>query len=172
MYLRILLLVAAFMPMASLHLLLPFSVLSALVAVYAWWVRRIGALPPTEDPEVVLQDRNPLELNSALIFAVMFVTVSLITKAVLSRFHDLGLRMLSFLVGASDIVPFIVSVLQGNLGIASTQVLQAVIIATASNNLMKAAYVFAFGNRRTAAYTAYGMGALALLSFVYVAAVL
>ena len=39
-------------------------------------------------------------------------------------------------------------------------------IATASNNLMKAVYVYLFGNRRTAHLTA-----LALLSFVYVAAI-
>jgi hypothetical protein len=44
-------------------------------------------------------------------------------------------------------------------------------IATASNNLMKAVYVYLFGNRRTAHLTALGMAGLALLSFVYVAAI-
>ena len=44
----------------------------------------------------------------------------------------------------------------------------SVVIATASNNLMKAIYVYLFGHRRTAHYTAAGMAGLALLSFLYV----
>jgi uncharacterized membrane protein (DUF4010 family) len=169
MYLRVLLLVAAFQPMAALALLGPFAVLSALISGYAWWVRRQGSAPAAAEPEVVLENKNPLELNAAFIFAVMFVTVSLVTKLVLARFHDLGLQMLSFLVGTSDIVPFIVSVLQGNLGIGERLVINAVIISTASNNLMKAVYAFAFGNRRSALLTACGLGGSALLSFLYAA---
>ena len=121
---------------------------------------------------MVMKERNPLELNAALLFAVMFVTVSLITKFVLLRFQESGLKLLSFLVGASDIVPFIVSVLQGNLGIGTNQILQAVIIATASNNVMKTVYTFAFGHRQTARLTAIGMAGIVILSFLYTALVL
>ena len=49
--------------------------------------------------------RNPLELNAALLFAVLFAVVSFATKYVLAYFSDLGLRMLSFVVGFSDITP-------------------------------------------------------------------
>ena len=139
---------------------------------YAWWVHgdRVRR-EPLPEPEVAVKDRNPLELNAAFLFALMFVSVAFTTKYVLLYFHAAGLRLMSFLVGASDIVPFVVSVLQGNLGLDEAQILHAVVIATASNNLMKAAYVYAFGNRRTANLTAVGMGALALMSFVYVVAV-
>ncbi|MFN7958209.1 MAG: DUF4010 domain-containing protein [Holophagaceae bacterium] len=171
MYLRILFLVAAFMPIGAIRLLPPFLLFSALSGAYAWWLRRSATeIPePEEAGEVEVKERNPLELNAALLFALMFVTVSLVTKFVLLRFHELGLRMLSFLVGASDIVPFIVSVLQGNLGIGSSQVLQAILIATASNNVMKTAYVFAFGHRQTARLTAIGMAGIVALSFLYAA---
>jgi len=101
----------------------------------------------------------------------MFVSVAFITKYVLLYFHAAGLRLLSFLVGASDIVPFVVSVLQGNLGLGDAQILHAIIIATASNNLMKAVYVYVFGNRRTANLTAIGMAGVAVLSFLYVVVV-
>ena len=114
-----------------------------------------------------MKEKNPLELNAALLFALMFVTVSLVTKYVLLFYKELGLRMLSFLVGASDIVPFIVSVLQGNLGIGPNQILQAIVIATASNNVMKTAYVFTFGHRQTARLTALGMAGIVALSFLY-----
>ncbi len=170
MFLRILLLIAAFMPVMALRLLPPFLILSGLTAGWAFWgCRNKAAETPEEEPDVVMKERNPLELNAAFLFAVMFVTVALVTKYVLLYFHDLGLRMLSFLVGASDIVPFIVSILQGNLGISETQILQAVLIATASNNVMKAVYVFLFGHRKTARLCAIGLGGTALLSFGYIA---
>ena len=172
MYLRILFLVAAFMPLGALRLLPAFVLFSLLAGAYAWWLRRGDGNEPiqaVDEPDLVLKERNPLELNSALLFALMFVSVSLVTKLVLSRFQELGLRMLSFLVGASDIVPFIVSVLQGNLGIGSNQVLQAILIATASNNVMKTAYTFGFGHRTTARLTAIGMAGIVVLSFLYAA---
>jgi uncharacterized membrane protein (DUF4010 family) len=174
MYLRMLFMVVAFRPWTGLRLLGPFLAMSVLVSGYAYWVRRRGkrlaASDPAEAPEaaVELVDRNPLELNAALLFAFMFVSVAFITKFVLLYFHAAGLRLLSFLVGASDIVPFVVSVLQGNLGLAEGQILHAIVIATASNNLMKAVYVYIFGNRRTAHLTGIGMAALAVLSFFYV----
>jgi uncharacterized membrane protein (DUF4010 family) len=171
MYLRILFLVAAFMPLGAVRLLPPFLLFSALSGGYAWWLRRGEAAIalPEAAPDVEVKEKNPLELNAALLFALMFVTVSLVTKFVLLYFKELGLRMLSFLVGASDIVPFIVSVLQGNLGIGPNQILQAIVIATASNNVMKTAYVFTFGHRRTARLTALGMAGIVVLSFLYAA---
>jgi uncharacterized membrane protein (DUF4010 family) len=170
MYLRILFLVAAFKPLAAARLLVPFLVLSVLVCGYALWARGGATQIEAEgEPAVEMKEKNPLELNAAMLFAVMFVTVSLVTKFVLLNFRDLGLRMLSFLVGASDIVPFIVSILQGNLGIGEPQILQAILIATASNNLMKAVYAYLFGNRRAAHLVAGGMGGAAFLSFLYVA---
>jgi len=175
MYLRMLFLVVAFKPLIGLKLVAPFGLLSILVGGYAWWIRRMEGAPATAaDPAAegpAVADRNPLELTAALLFALMFVSVAFITKYVLIYFHSAGLRMLSFLVGASDIVPFVVSVLQGNLGIAEPQILHAIVIATASNNLMKAVYVYVFGNRRTAHLTAIGMAAMAVLSFIYVVAV-
>jgi len=170
MYLRILMLVAAFRPAVALRLLTPFLILSLLAGVWAIFGCRTSDSELIEgETTVVMKERNPLELNAAFLFAVMFVAVALVTKYTLQFFHDLGLRMLSFVVGASDIVPFIVSILQGNLGISEGQVLQAVLIATASNNVMKGVYVFLFGHRQTARLCAVGLGATALLSFGYVA---
>ena len=177
MYVRMLLLVVAFQPAMGLRLLGPFLGLSVLVGAYAWWIHRHpdrdpqGATDPGAEPKMEVADRNPLELTAAFLFALMFVLVAFLTKYVLIYFSTAGLRVLSLVVGASDIVPFVVSVLQGGLALDGTQVLHAIIIATASNNLMKAVYVYLFGHRRTAHLTALGMGALALLSFLLVAVV-
>lgn len=186
MYIRLLVLVAIFRFGSALHVGPALLMLSGLAAGYALWVRKdrrpgavAQALAPSdaqpaaaadenpETPEPALR-RNPLEINSALFFGIMFVVIALATKYTLVHFQDLGLRMLSFLVGCSDITPFVVSVLQGNLGLGTPQILQAIIIASASNNLLKLAYTYLFGTRRTANFAAVGMGSLAALSFLYV----
>lgn len=184
MYLRLLVLVSIFRFGSALQVGPALLILAGLAAGYALWVRRdqstsvATVVPldvaseetaegaPTEGEEPALR-KNPLELNSALFFAFMFVAVSLATKYTLLYYKGMGLRMLSFLVGCSDITPFVVSVLQGNLGIGTAQILQAIIIASASNNLLKVAYTYMFGTRRTANLAAMGMVSLAVLSIVY-----
>jgi uncharacterized membrane protein (DUF4010 family) len=111
--------------------------------------------------------RNPLELNAALIFAALFAVVSVVTKYVLESFQDAGLRAMSFLVGFTDITPFVVSLLQGDFGIGDRQIVQAVIIASASNNVLKLAYTYLLGTRRAANLAAPGLLGLVGLSLLY-----
>lgn len=183
MYLRLLVLVAIFRIQSTLQVGPALLVLSALAAGYAMWIVKDQPSAIATDvaqadagngqggdavPEPALRN-NPLELNSAFLFAVLFVVISIATKYTLSEFKDLGLRVLSFVVGFSDITPFVVSVLQGDLGLGTAQILQAIIIASASNNLMKLIYAYLFGTRKTANLAALGMGPLAVISLVYVA---
>jgi uncharacterized membrane protein (DUF4010 family) len=189
MYLRLLVLVSIFRFGSALQVGPALLALAALAAGYALWIRRDQVVPRTNQtpvdmaPEEVAEGvvpegeepalrKNPLELSSALFFAFIFVAVSLATKYVLIYYKGLGLRMLSFVVGCSDITPFVVSVLQGNLGIGSSQVLQAIIIASASNNLLKVAYTYMFGTRRTANLAANGLVTLAVISIIYAVFVL
>ena len=183
MYLRLLVLVAIFRVESTLQVGPALLLLSALAAGYAVWIvgdrKRAKASAPVGPgqagdalPEEPALRNNPLELNSAFLFAFLFVVISMATKYTLLKFHDAGLRVLSFVVGFSDITPFVVSVLQGDLGLGTAQILQAIVIASASNNLMKLIYAYVFGTRKTANLAALGMGPLALLSLLYVAVVL
>ncbi len=189
MYLRLLVLVAIFRFHSALQVGPALVILALLAAAYGIWIRRnsqesvlVAQEAPPSTPEALLEPgmepvpgeteepalrKNPLEINSALFFAFMFVAVSLATKYALILYQGMGLRMLSFVVGCSDITPFVVSVLQGNLGIGTAQVLQAIIIASASNNMLKVAYTYMFGTRRTANLAAMGMVTLAALSVIY-----
>ena len=106
--------------------------------------------------------------NAAVLFAVLFTAVSLATKYVVLYFRDVGLHLLSFVVGFSDITPFVVSLLQGDFGIAHQQIVSATIVAAASNNLLKLAYTYVFGSRRTANLVAPGMIVLIIVSVLYV----
>jgi uncharacterized membrane protein (DUF4010 family) len=179
MYVRLLALVAIFRLSAAMVVGPALVVLSALAAGYATWLRRnqpaAGAESPAPVPaapgnggvaESALR-KNPLELNAALLFAVLFAVVSFVTKYVLESFQDAGLRAMSFLVGFTDITPFVVSLLQGNFSIGDRQIVQAVIIASASNNVLKMAYTYLLGRRRTANLAAAGLLGLVVLSLVY-----
>jgi uncharacterized membrane protein (DUF4010 family) len=181
MYLRLLALAAIFRP-ASVVIFGPVLVaFASLAAAYALWlwrgapgdgeaatmpapVQKIGEVAVSAEPAL---RRNPLELNAAFLFAVLFTVVSLVTKYVLEYFPGVGLHVLSFAVGFSDITPFVVSLLQGSFGIADRQIVQAAIIAAASNNLLKLGYTYAFGSRRTANLTAPAMIGLVVVSALY-----
>jgi len=181
MYVRLLALVAIFRLSAALVVGPALVVLASAAAGYALWLRRNRPVADTAAAaapaaaaagarrgvaERALR-RNPLELNAALIFAVLFAVVSFVTKYVLESFQDMGLRAMSFAVGFSDITPFVVSLLQGNFGIGDRQIVQAVIIASASNNVLKLAYTYLLGARRTANLTAAGLIGLVVLSLLY-----
>ena len=173
MYLRLLALVAIFRFQAAMVVGPALLGLSGLAAAYALWLRTVGAsnLASEGDGTAGAVEpafrKNPLEINAALFFAVLFAVVSFATKYVVDYFNDMGLRMLSFVVGFSDITPFVVSLLQGSFGIDDRQIVQAIVIASASNNLLKTAYAYVFGLRRTANLAAPGMIGLAVLSIIY-----
>ena len=180
MYVRLLALVVIF-SRDSVAVVGPvLGVLAGLAALYVLWLRRAGGddMPAVGQPgpggqngdvtaEPALR-RNPLELNAAVLFAVLFTAVSLATKYVVLYFRDVGLHLLSFVVGFSDITPFVVSLLQGDFGIAHQQIVSATIVAAASNNLLKLAYTYVFGSRRTANLVAPGMIVLIIVSVLYV----
>lgn len=170
MYLRLLVLVTIFR-VQTVGVIGPVLVaLAALAAAYAWGLHRRTVhaedvlLGQETDPSL---RRNPLELNAAFFFAAMFAIMAWATRYALETFEDVGLRVMSFAVGFSDITPFVVSVLQGNLGIGDAQVVQAIIIASASNNVLKAAYTVAAGSGNAARLAAPPLLALAVLSGVY-----
>jgi uncharacterized membrane protein (DUF4010 family) len=87
-----------------------------------------------------------LQLTTALVFAGLFLAVSLATPWVESVFGRSGIFILAALVGASDIDPFVLSIAQGaapNLGMSPLAA--AVLIAASANNLAKAGYALGFG---------------------------
>ncbi len=178
MYLRLLALVAIFRLSAAILVGPALVVLSSLAAGYALWLHRRQPAPAPEGATAMpaaagggvaerALRRNPLELSAALVFAVLFAVVSFVTKYVLESYQDAGLRVMSFVVGFSDITPFVVSLLQGSFGIDDRQIVQAVIIASASNNVLKLGYTYLLGARRAANLAAAGLLGLVILSILY-----
>ncbi|HUC65164.1 MAG TPA: DUF4010 domain-containing protein [Stellaceae bacterium] len=160
MYPRILVVIGVFNPQLALGLAPPLLALAVVgLALAAWQYYRAGA---SRDPGVAQAPRNPLELNAAALFAVLFVIISVLSSWVKSRFGEAGIDVLAAVVGVTDIDPFVLSIAQGvaaPLSVAGAAT--AVLIATASNNLLKAGYAGAFAGVRASLPAA---GALVFLA--------
>ena len=164
MYLRLTVLVALFsLPLAA-SLLPTLSFLFIAGAVWAWWEWR--KIEPEATEDLAIPAANPLQLTTALIFAVLFLAISLVTAWVESIFGQAGILTLAALVGASDIDPFVLNLAQGgapDMGI--TALATAVLIAASANNLAKAVYAIGFGGLAAAGRPAIALTVLALLGF-------
>ena len=164
MYARLLALIALLGHVrAALALALPFGGLFlaslALAGVMAWRARGASTQP---HPTV---SANPLDLPVAFLFAGLFVLFAFITQLVTTRFGASGLHVLSFAVGFSDIDPFILSLLDGKFAVSPQAVTAAILIASASNNLLKAAYALGFSRHRAMLPAALWLCAAAAISF-------
>jgi uncharacterized membrane protein (DUF4010 family) len=148
MYLRIGVVVAVFdWPLAQslLPALIGLSLLGCLNALYDWRRMRqpetvaVGALPAI----------NPLQLATALSFAIMFVVVALLSNWVRTAFGQRGVFALAAITGAADIDPFVLSLAQGGVTAMSLNALcAAILFAASSNNVLKAVYAVSFGGWR------------------------
>ena len=149
MYPRIVAVIAVFDPALAWGLAPPLLALAVLgLALALWQYRRAGAARRETAAEA---PRNPLELSAAALFAVLFVVISVVSSFVKSRFGEAGIDALAAIVGVTDIDPFVLSIAQGVAApLPAAGAAAAVLIATASNNLLKAGYAAVFAGLRAA----------------------
>jgi uncharacterized membrane protein (DUF4010 family) len=98
------------------------------------------------DDDVQAVNKHPLEFRTAAIFGLLFVVFAVITEFVLNEYGSTGVTSLAFIVGVTDIDPFLLNLLQHKTGIEITTVVLAIINATNSNNLIKMIYAISLGN--------------------------
>jgi uncharacterized membrane protein (DUF4010 family) len=89
--------------------------------------------------------RHPLELSTAVLFAVSFMLFAFLTNYVTTQYGGHGLKSLAIVVGFTDIDPFILSLLSGKFTVSNSAIVSAVILASGSNNVLKAIYAVAAG---------------------------
>jgi uncharacterized membrane protein (DUF4010 family) len=166
MYLRLLVLAMVLAPAAAGHLAPPFLIAILLSGAAAGTLLRIRG--HSGDSTHPAPDRHPLEFRVALLFAVLFVLFTSATQYVVGRYGGAGLDVMAFLVGFTEIDPFVLSVLSGHMDISLHAAVDAVVIATASNNLLKAAFALGLARNRSVVSASGWLVLLALASFVYV----
>ncbi|WP_097460437.1 MgtC/SapB family protein [Mangrovitalea sediminis] len=150
MYLRLLVIVAMLGHWdAARALALPFGVFVLLSLLV---VAALPRLLPGRNGEGVVAAHapitHPLEMSTAVLFALLFVFFAALSQFVIAHYGSAGLHVLSVLVGLTDIDPFILSLLAGKFQVATNEVVAAIILASGSNNLLKALYILSLGRRR------------------------
>jgi len=164
MYLRLLALLLIFNRQILHRLWLPFLLLAAgaLLGALAWMRLDHGAKSQQE-----FKPRNPLQLGVAFLFAALFIATLFVTHIALLYLGRAGLFGLAGIMGLADVDTFILSLANSSASLTPVDLAaDAIVIAAASNNLVKGIYAYSFADRRT------GLQGLVLLTVLAILGVL
>ena len=164
MYLRLVVVALVFNLSVARSLALPFVLLAAGGMLFALIYMKRGRKKSSK-PDFV--DKNPLELGTAFLFAILFVVMMMITHFVTTHYGKSGLEILSFAVGFTDIDPFILSLLTGKYAVSHAELVSAIMIAAGSNNLLKAAYALWFGGCKGGSRSAFWVALLGIVTIAW-----
>ncbi len=149
MYFRLMILLGLFNQDLLRQLGLSFLCLSALAIAFGlFWARS------ERQENLILEEtsqiKNPLEFSAALMFGLLFIGMLIATQYAVGYFGDRGLYTLAGIMGLADIDPFVMSLTQNTLGLSSLGIAaNAILIAAASNNLMKGIYAFFLSSKKS-----------------------
>jgi len=161
MYLRLIVVAVVFNMKIATDLAVPFFVLAFAGLIIAFIYLKQGEQGSVKADFV---DKNPLELGTAFLFAVLFALMMLLTNFVMQHYGSNGLKLLSFSVGFTDIDPFVLSLLTGKYSVENTQLVSAIMIAAGSNNILKAIYALWFGGVKEGMHAAAWISVLGLVT--------
>jgi uncharacterized membrane protein (DUF4010 family) len=149
MYLRLVALLTLFNRALGAMLAPAFLVLAAAAIATGWfWSRR----PDQQTSEIKreFEPGNPLELMAAFLFAAFFVAMLVATQLAVTYLGRAGVNLLAAIMGITDVDPFIMGMTQAAGTLTPLKVAAiAVMIAAASNNLIKGIYSYSLADRKT-----------------------
>ncbi|MDD2303129.1 MAG: DUF4010 domain-containing protein [Prolixibacteraceae bacterium] len=148
MYLRILFLAFIFNGSVARLLAIPFLALFLVSFILSKLSskKKSDRLADPDSENNLASTKNPLEFKTAAIFGILFVVFALITDFVMKTYGSSGITNLAYMVGITDIDPFLLNLLQQKDGIGQMTVVLAIINATNSNNLLKMIYAISLGS--------------------------
>ena len=166
MYLRLAALLAIFNRQLMSLLAVPFFVLAGLAVGIGWlWTRRADANAGAVSRE--FEPKNPLDLLTALLFAVLFLGMLIATQLAVTYLGKAGVNTLAAIMGVTDVDPFIMGMTQAAGSLTPVKVAAAaVLIAAASNNVVKGIYAYSLADRKTGVRSLALLTALAALGLV------
>ncbi|MGM0774729.1 MgtC/SapB family protein [Marinobacter sp.] len=146
MFPRILIYCALINPALLPRLIWPVAVMTILLYLPALiiWQRNRGRLEVSR-PELT---QNPLDLKSALVFGALLVAILLLGEFLQEWLGDLGIYMLAATSGVADVDAITLSLTrmsQDSLALQTAVI--GIVIAAATNNLVKAGIAGAIGQR-------------------------
>lgn len=165
MYVRILILMFIFNAALGM-LMVPYMVVLILFSALTGGIIYLLRKPAAASEEQVSQDTNPLELKIAILFAALFVLFSVITYHTVEAYGTGGLDVLSYIVGFTDIDPFLLNLFQGKFELAPQFIGKAAMQAMAANNILKAVYAGIFADNNTKKMAIAGLAAVTIVNIV------
>lgn len=149
MYLRILVLAFLFNPQIATTLSVPFLLLFALCILISKGLEKMDRQIPqvTEANVNMTVNKNPLEIKTAIAFGFLFVIFAFATDYIMKTYGSSGVTSMAFIVGVTDIDPFLLNLLQNTGSITGSTVTLAIINATNSNNLLKMIYAITVSSK-------------------------
>jgi uncharacterized membrane protein (DUF4010 family) len=136
MFLRILVIIALIAPSFVMLLWWKLVLLSLVGLGLALSLRPVSEADEGNDMSSL---ENPFELTPSLIFAGLFVALTVITQIARASAGEMGIQTLAVIVGVVDIDPFILSMLKSS-DLVPRLMVSAVILSMMSNTLAKGAY--------------------------------
>ncbi len=149
MYVRLAALVALFNHNLAVLLAPPFLVLAVLAIATGWfWSSRPD--PQASEVKREFEPKNPLELQAAFLFALLFLVMLVATQLAVTYLGRAGVNVLAAIMGVTDVDPFIMGMTQAAGTLTPLRVAAAAVaIAAASNNLIKGIYAYSLADKRT-----------------------
>jgi len=149
MYLRLAVLVTLFNRQLGIMLVPSFLVLAVLAIATGWlWSHKPD--PVSSEIKREFEPGNPLELQAAFLFALFFLGILIVTQLTVTYLGRAGVRILAAIMGVTDVDPFIMGMTQAAGTLTPFKVAaSSVLIAAASNNLVKGIYSYSLADRKT-----------------------
>ena len=149
MYMRLCILLVLFNRQLMSILWLSLVLLGAIAVAAGWlWTRRADKSAQVIDQD--LAPKNPLELVTAFLFAALFLAMLVITQLAVTYLGRAGIDTLAAIMGVSDVDPFIMGLTQAPTTSTALNVSAgAILIAAASNNVIKGIYAYSLAGRKT-----------------------
>jgi uncharacterized membrane protein (DUF4010 family) len=166
MYQRLAILLGLFNRDLMLRLAPSLIVLAGIGIGTGWLWSRIGHTR-SKELKREYEPENPLELTAAFLFAGLFVALLIATHLAVVHLGESGIYVLAAIMGVTDVDPFIMGLTQAAPTLTPVALASSgVLVAAASNNVVKGCYAYALAPRPTGMQSLILLLGLALLGFM------